>query len=307
MKSVLRALAFIPMTLANAYGRLLAMWWPSAGWAWNDLAYRQASSLTADVTHEHGGREVRMTFHVPNAVCRYRADTFSTKEPETLEWIDTFGGQGTFFDIGANVGLYSIYYAKTHPGKVYAFEPSALNLGLLARNISVNALAGRIVIVPNPLTEVNQVARFHLSMIEEGGAMSTFGADYGYDGMPLQPVMDYATVGVALDFLIDSGMIPDLPSMMKIDVDGIEHLVLRGSVGVLASSILRTVLIEVNDEFHLLASEVSQALKTAGFVLADQRHSEMFEGGAYANTFNQIWIRGRDVGDAVAVSTPAKN
>ena len=243
MKRVLRALALIPMALATAYGRLLALWWPSAGWAWNDMAYGEASTLTADVTHERGGRQVRMTFHVPNAVCRYRANTFSTKEPETLQWIDTFGGQGAFFDVGANVGIYSIYYAKTHPGKVYAFEPSALNLGLLARNVSGNALAGRIVIVPIPLTAVNQVAAFHLSMVDEGGAMSTFGADYGHDGRPLKAVMDYETVGVSLDFLIDSGIIPDLPTMMKIDVDGIEHLVLRGSVGVLASPILRTVLI----------------------------------------------------------------
>ena len=50
-------------------------------------------------------------------------------------------------------------------------------------------------------------------------------------------------------------------------------------------------MIEVNDQFHLLAAEVSQALKTAGFVLAERRHSEMFEGGAFANTFNQIYVR----------------
>ena len=45
------------------------------------------------------------------------------------------------FDIGANIGLYSIYYAKTKTGPVYAFEPSVFNLTLLARNIFINDVA----------------------------------------------------------------------------------------------------------------------------------------------------------------------
>ena len=38
-------------------------------------------------------------------------DTYHTQEPETLEWIDTFDKSGDFifWDIGANIGLYSIY------------------------------------------------------------------------------------------------------------------------------------------------------------------------------------------------------
>ena len=41
-----------------------------------------------------------------------------------LNWIDEYGGEGTFYDIGANVGIYSIYYAKAKTGKVISFEPS---------------------------------------------------------------------------------------------------------------------------------------------------------------------------------------
>ena len=56
--------------------------------------------------------DINMTFSVPNKLNHFRVDTFSEKEPETLEWIDTFPDNSTLWDIGANVGLYSIYAAK---------------------------------------------------------------------------------------------------------------------------------------------------------------------------------------------------
>ena len=55
----------------------------------------------------------KQTIFTPNWICKIRANTFSTKEPETLEWIDKSESDGVFFDIGANVGLYSLYYAAT--------------------------------------------------------------------------------------------------------------------------------------------------------------------------------------------------
>ena len=291
MKHFMKALILLPLTIAGVYVRLVASWWPSAGFAWNDRAYARARDVTADVVHPGPNGDVRMTFHVPNEVCRYRADTFSTKKPETLEWLDRHGGSGALFDIGANVGLYSVYYARTQPGTVYAFEPSVLNLGLLAKNISANEVAGRIVIVPNPLTSENMVAAFHLTMLDEGGAMSTFGEELGHDGTPIQARMDYQTTGVSLDFLLASGIVPEPPAMMKIDVDGIEHLILRGARETLREPTLRTVLIEVNDGFALLANEVAALLGEAGFELKERRHAAMFDDGVFASTFNQIWTR----------------
>ena len=82
----------------------------------------------------------QLTFTVPNQLNRFRIDTFSTKEPETLEWIDTIPNNSTLWDIGANVGLYSIYAAKAKNCKVIAFEPSVFNLELLARNIFIMLL-----------------------------------------------------------------------------------------------------------------------------------------------------------------------
>ena len=43
---------------------------------------------------------------------RFRALTFSDKEPETLTWIDGFVDGETLLDIGANIGIYTLYAAK---------------------------------------------------------------------------------------------------------------------------------------------------------------------------------------------------
>jgi FkbM family methyltransferase len=291
VKSVLKALILLPLRLAGAYSRAVARLWPSAGFAWTDLAYGITRDSTVNVHHPSAAGSLEMTFFTPNAMCRYRTDTFSTKEPETLEWIDRFGGDGVFYDIGANVGLYSIYYANVHGGTVYALEPSVLNLGLLAKNIWINDLSDRVVIVPSPLTSENQVAPFHLSMLDEGGSMSTFGVETGHDGAALQTQLVYGTTGMSLDFLVDQGIIPQPPTMIKIDVDGIEHLILRGAKKVLALSGLKTVLIEVNEDFQSLATEVEDLLRAAGLTLVERSHSDMFAGGAFENTYNQIWVR----------------
>ena len=79
---------------------------------------------------KHKNFEFKIT--TPNQLCDFRAETFSTKEPETLEWVDSLNENSVLWDIGANVGLYSIYAAKTRKCKVFSFEPSIFNLELLA-------------------------------------------------------------------------------------------------------------------------------------------------------------------------------
>ena len=61
--------------------------------------------------------------------------TLFSKEPITLAWIDTFKDGETLYDIGANVGMYTIYAAVMRKANVYAFEPEALNYAELNKNI----------------------------------------------------------------------------------------------------------------------------------------------------------------------------
>ena len=256
-----------------------------------DRQLRLINKKTKTVRHWSQGSLFELTIHTPNSLCGYRADSFSTKEPETLAWIDEFGGDGPLFDVGANIGLYSLYYAATKSGTVYAFEPSVLNLGLLAKNIHTNGFERRIRIVPNPLTSHNQFADFSLSSVVEGGALSSFGVKYGHNGETLETIFSYQTLGFSLDYLLSAKLIEEPPQLIKIDVDGIEHLILSGAVDVLRSSSLKSLLIEVNDDFELQAKNVKSLLTSSGFTLREKRHSEMIASGSFSETFNQIWIR----------------
>jgi len=296
MKIIFKNILFFPFYILNSlawiYSKLLSVVKPHLGYYWLDSQAEKNRNLAQTVTHTlNDGSELKLFFYTPNWVCRFRAESFSTKEPETLEWIDKYGGNGSLFDIGANVGLYSIYYAATKKSNVYAFEPSVFNLALLTKNIFSNDLQSYIKIISNPLTENNQFAEFILSNTDEGGALSSFGVDFGGDGQPIINSLSYKTLGFSLDFLISNKLITEFPKMIKIDVDGIEHLILAGAKETLKNALCKTVLIEINDKFDTQSNSTFKTLSECGFVLQEKRHSEMFSSGKFSNTFNQIWIK----------------
>jgi len=234
---------------------------------------------------------VSFQLYTPNHVCNFRHTTFSSKEPEMLEWIEEYGG-GTFFDIGANIGIYSLFYAQIKEGNIYCFEPSVFNLRQLAKNISINNLAERITIVTNPLTDRSGIAKFINGSTDEGGALSAFGVEYGYDGKKIISDINYSVLGFSLDDLFEKGLLRETPSLIKIDVDGIEHLILKGATRTLTSEKLKSLYIEVNDDFIEQAHQVKTILESAGFSLKEKRHSEMVDGSEnFGKTYNQIWIR----------------
>jgi len=67
----------------------------------------------------------------------FRVRMFHDKEPETLAWINEFSPEDVFWDIGANIGCYSLY-AGLKNAAVCSFEPSPVNFYLLAANLRVN-------------------------------------------------------------------------------------------------------------------------------------------------------------------------
>lgn len=228
----------------------------------------------------------------PNALCNWRAKTFATKEPETLEWIDSIPVGAVLWDIGANVGLYAVYAAKRRKCRVWAFEPSVFNLELLARNVYLNELVPLVCIVPFALSNSIGSNQLRMTTTEWGGALSTFGENYGWDGHEIKKVFEFQTMGMPMDVARNLLGIPQ-PDFIKIDVDGIEHLVLSGGESVLRG--VKGVLIEVNDDFKEQADGCERLLRSAGLVLKHKLHSEMIDNSTvgFQNTYNQIWVRDR--------------
>lgn len=237
-------------------------------------------------TTRHNG--IELTFSVPNKINFYRFDTFSEKEPETLEWIDSIPKESVLWDIGANVGLYTCYAAKARGCKVFAFEPSVFNLEILARNIFLNDLTRQVVIIPLALSESLAFNTLNMESTEWGGAKSTFGQDYGYDGKPLEKTFEFQTMGLSMVDAVKALQIPE-PDYIKMDVDGIEHLILKGAGSVLKN--IKGILIEIDDDFEKQSVDSARFLTEAGLVLKEKRQADMFKNTPYENSFNQIWQR----------------
>lgn len=235
---------------------------------------------------DHNG--LSLLFTIPNALNKFRTDTFSTKEPETLDWIDSMPNGSVVWDIGANIGLYSCYAAKQKDCRVFSFEPSVFNLELLARNIFLNKVVDLVTIVPLPLSDSLSLSTLNMSTTEWGGALSTFGNSYGHDGQPLTKKFEFSTVGMSMENAHTKLGIPK-PDYIKMDVDGIEHLILGGGADILKNA--NGVLVEINDDFTLQAEDSSRYLKEAGLTLKDKRRWVESESAPFEGTYNQIWSR----------------
>lgn len=234
----------------------------------------------------HNGLDLQ--FVVPNSLNRFRALTFSTKEPETLEWIDGLAKGSVLWDIGANVGLYSCYAAKARDCKVFAFEPSVFNLELLSRNIFNNNLSDKVVVLPIPLSDKLSISKLNMSNTDWGGALSTFGKEYGHDGKTLKKTFEYQLVGLSIDEVVKLLKIP-APDYIKMDVDGIEQLILAGAKATLKK--VKSISIEINEDFVEQKKNSEKFLASAGLKFKEKRHAEMFNNSIFKNTYNQIWVR----------------
>jgi len=233
----------------------------------------------------------KLTFHTPNNLTRFRALTLLSKEPETLEWIDGFQKKSIFWDVGANVGIYSLYAAKVSACAVYSFEPSIENTYLLNRNIAENDLQRSIFAFPFALSENSGPNVFQHSKIQLGGAINSFGVDYSYDGKPAKFIYRYQVFGFKADDLAAIFNIPS-PNYLKIDVDGIEHLIARGAKGVLSNRALRSVLIELNLNFPEQRNEILSIFESCGLFLQKYEHGSELDGdSAFSGIYNHIFTR----------------
>ena len=235
----------------------------------------------------------KYNFFNPSNLTYWRTKTFETKEPETLQWIRNFSSKKPiFWDIGANVGLYSIYAAKQNSNtKVISFEPSGLNLGILERNIVLNNLSNNITVFQIPLfNKSNDLLYFSESSNEEGGALNSFGNDIGFDGKKINLINKYKIFGTSVDQLI-SDKVLQIPNYIKIDVDGNEHLILEKSAKVLASGELKEIMIELNEDYKEQFLKANQILKQNDFELKEKFLSEFGKDSKFQNSKNYLFKR----------------
>lgn len=135
---------------------------------------------------------------------------------------------GLFVDVGANVGLHTILAAfhMGQRGKVLAVEPVPANLELLRKNLQLNGLLDMCQIFPFALTET---ANLSIRMSVEPGLSPA--ASISPTSRNTENSISVATK--TLDDICEAA--EKIPDLIKIDVEGAEHEVLKGARRTLAA------------------------------------------------------------------------
>ncbi len=171
----------------------------------------------------------------------FRVKTIFEKEPITINWINKFKKNNIFWDVGANVGIYTMYAAVKSKVKVYAFEPMPLNYKNLCLNISLNKLIDKITPFCLVLNDKNIFSYLYIRWLEEGFAGTSFNTPLEISNTKGLKIRQFCT---NIDTLVYKLGVP-CPNYLKIDVDGNDFLVLKGAKKVIKDPKLKSILIEI--------------------------------------------------------------
>lgn len=225
---------------------------------------------------------VRFSIGCTNWITHFRWYLFKNKEPEVRYFFDRNLTAGdTVFDVGANVGVFSLYVAALRrDSTVYAIEPEISNIARLRENILANAFQEWIKPICAGVNDRVGITRLYLSSEEPGAAVHSISdselekTHLGYD-----VVGDEAVISLTLDYLAaELGIVPNL---IKIDTDGNEKKILLGGQKVLADRRLRAIIIEMPVDVNE-ATDCRTILNQSGLKNIDY---------PFPDTLNEIWTR----------------
>ncbi len=239
-------------------------------------------------TVRNGATDV--AYSVPTQFTKWRVDSLFTKEPDTIEWIRSFQPGEVLVDIGANVGMYTVWAAKTRGVRVYAFEPESQNYALLYKNIVLNDLSQQVIAYCTALSDESGFSLLHLSTFQIGGSCHSFGAKIDFKLEHRESKVSQGCISTTLDHLVACGVVP-MPDHIKIDVDGLEHKVLAGCREVLTDTRLRSILVEINTNLEMHRKIISD-LQELGFSYSlAQVAKALRTEGAFTGVGNHVFRR----------------
>lgn len=194
----------------------------------------------------------------------WRATTFREEEPMLLKWIDGFTTADCFYDIGANVGSYSLYAAQRGVPTL-AFEAEINNMQLLCDNVVLNRLSATCTPISVALGDVSGLDVFYLKSFSKGDALHSVGRQ-SYLLADTSSVITLSILVARLDDLVASFGLPR-PTKLKIDVDGNELKVIKGALDVIATVDEIYVEIDHKQPEHV---EALNLLSSRGFVVREK-------------------------------------
>ena len=230
---------------------------------WYDL--RNLMRLSPGVRDPKDGLSYR--FEADSFEAYQRGRLFLDKEPQTIAWLrDALRPSDVFLDIGANIGIFSIFAARHigPDGHVYACEPHLPNAAQLLQNISANDIGDRVSVLSIAASGADGFVPFKYKRWRSGASGSQLAVEGG-------PAME-RTVGAELkaamtiNSMVEKGVIRS-PDLIKIDTDGIEIPITRGMEKLLRSARRpRGLLIEIQQGEY---QEQTEFLASCGYRLTE--------------------------------------
>lgn len=200
---------------------------------------------------------------------RWRAETFWTKEVETITWLNFFSdfdgiSIDTLVDVGSNIGIYSLYWlSKKSNAKVIACEPFIENMKLLKTNLNLNSMTDRATLVASPLYSESASGALLFDDMRPGSS----GSQFTIKGK-IQDASNPDLISTTVDEILFGS---EDHKILKIDVDGLDFDILRGARQSLELGLISSVLIEASDKAQL---EISNFLSVFNLV-PDQRFNDV--------------------------------
>ncbi len=143
-----------------------------------------------------------------------------------------------------------------------AFEPSALNYGLLVEHIALNKMDKNIFPLCIAMNDETKIASLNMKSFETGHASNSIGAGANQFGAFETAFSQSVPAMTGEDFCkIFSQPVPD---HIKLDVDGIEPSIIKGLEPFLSK--VKTIIIEVEGEnLNNVSEQIEQPIFAAGF------------------------------------------
>ena len=131
------------------------------------------------------------------------------------------------------------------------------------------------------------------SHFTEGRGLNTFGQNYNFEGKKFIPKMKYQLLGTTVNYLLDNKIL-DIPDYIKIDVDGIEHLILEGFNKYLENKKIKSIIVELNENFIEQHEKVLAIMEKSEFkILQKEKNIEEINKRSikFQKTSNYIFVR----------------
>ncbi len=236
-------------------------------WMFDEVFFRKTT-----IKINGGGNVKRIRYRDFGKETRSRAKSSLTKEPNTIIWINSFNKGQRLLDVGANMGVFTLYAAVTKECHVVALEPCAPSYCLLNLNIYENNVGDRVIAYPLAAASKRDLVKLYMTELshDSGGGLPNSPVDARGDKFIPKHVQGSASIEIDEIYLKHGPF-----HHVKIDTDGNEMDLLKGSAKLLASKDLQSILIELNENLEGYADIVSYII-SFGFSLDEDLTSKSY-------------------------------